>query len=137
LTALFIGRGAIFTSSSDRAKWLELDPQLNVNDAKPDRLAVGPDICAPRAAFDAQSAVSDCARAAPQPNNKHFEAHDRIVVYDTREAQPTRCTAWRDPVTGTLELRVQTDDKAPDDGYRLQFPPIGAQLAIDDLNLDG
>src|SRR5690606_8087663 len=69
-------------------------------------------------------------KSAPEPGG-------RLRLYRTRQTKPARSTAWRDPITATLDLRVQKGDKATDDGYRLQFAPIGGQLTIADLNLDG
>ena len=137
LAAVFIGRDSVTASSSDRRLWVKLDDQLRLLEAHPDWLAAGSDVCVPRAPFSEQAFTHPCTQAAPSQGNQPFQPFDRVVTFATAEARPTRLTAWRDPATATLQVRLEQDDAQTGQSYQLQYPSVGAQVTVADLNLDG
>ncbi|MFO7177107.1 MAG: FG-GAP repeat protein [Pseudomonadota bacterium] len=122
--------GGLTVGITDRADALELDADLRVRRRFPDRLPWGPGTCARVSGIGLVGPRVDCTAARlpdPEPEVLDAVASARLVERDGRVLEVTAARRSRD---ARLELALGDQRVAIDD-------PVGAQLALGDLDGDG
>lgn len=124
LASLWMHGATLELSTTDREHWLQLDPQLEVLEKRPQAWGVGPGLCVPRGASTAGATTAECSKTSSTTVATH-PTFDRNVVVSS--SPPLR--AWRDATTGNVTV-TQGE-------HTWTLVDRGAQIALADLNNDG
>lgn len=124
LASLWIHGATLELSTTDREHWLQLDPELEVLEKRPQAWGVGPGLCVPRGTATAAATSAECSQTSSTTVSIHPTFDRHVVVPVT---PPLR--AWRDATTGNVTVTRGE--------HTWTLVERGAQVAVADLNNDG